>query len=136
VVVRVNQIIRYSCTSSTNQIIPSSFAAPRCFFGIGWFTWRRELRLDMWRSSCAITNLLHDGDGDVESSKRLTEKALRHLSRHCRLGLVMVEEEERLVGLDELVHVGNLPHRALNKSIRHAAHGIYRSITGMVCAHL
>jgi hypothetical protein len=85
----------------------------------------------MWRSSCAFTNLLllvvHDGDGDVESSKRLTEKALRHLSRDRRLGLVEVEEEERLVGLDELVHTSNLPHGALNKIIRHAAHGIYRS---------
>jgi hypothetical protein len=85
----------------------------------------------MWRSSCAFTNLLllvvHDGDGDVESSKRLTEKALRHLSRDRRLGLVEVEEEERLVGLDELVHTSNLPHGALNKIIRHAAHCIYRS---------
>jgi hypothetical protein len=64
----------------------------------------------------------------VEGSQRLAEEVLRHLSRHRRrlvlplLGVVM-EEEERLVGLDEFVHLGNLPHRA-HTIIRHGVSSI------------
>jgi hypothetical protein len=65
--------------------------------------------------------LLHDGEGDVEGSQRLGEEALRQLGRRRRRRVLRrVEEEERLLELDELVHLRHLPHRGL--TLPHASH--------------
>jgi hypothetical protein len=114
----------HSCTHT----VPSSFGAP-CGLGIGGRrAGRRQLmRLSFddaygchWRRS--NSRLLHDGEGDVEGSLRLAEEVLRQLDRRRRRRwrLLRVQEEERLVELDELVHLRYLPHRSL--TVRHASH--------------
>lgn len=115
---------------------PCSFGASsgrRCRgFGIGRRrAGRRQVRLSFdddnghWchcRRRRGRLLLVHDGEGDVEGSLRLAEEVLRQLDRRRRRRwrLLRVQEEERLVELDELVHLRYLPHRSL--TVRHASH--------------
>jgi hypothetical protein len=77
------------------------------------------MRLSFDDDNRLLLLLLHDGEGDVEGSQRLAEEALRKRGRRRRR-LLRVEEEERLLELDELVHLRHLPHRGL--TVRHASH--------------
>lgn len=61
--------------------------------------------------------LLHDGEGDVEGSQRVAEEALRQQQR--LRGGADVEEEQGVLGLDALVHLRHLLHRARTIIISH-----------------